>query len=81
MRRAVCLLVVLLLAAATSNAAEYYASPTGSATGSGAIGSPWNLQTALNKGYPANTVHAGDIYEQACQAATGGRVGSETSSG
>ncbi len=40
--------------------AGYFASPAGSATGDGSIGDPWDLQTALNGGYPSNSVKAGD---------------------
>lgn len=44
-------------------AADYYASPTGLSTNSGAIGSPWDLQTALGKTTecaPANTFYLRD---------------------
>ncbi|MEK7061424.1 MAG: hypothetical protein AAB954_02070, partial [Patescibacteria group bacterium] len=37
--------------------AQYYVSPTGSASGNGSLENPWDLQTALN--HPA-VVHPGD---------------------
>ena len=36
--------------------AGWYASPTGSATGAGTYADPWDLQTALDGGYPAGTL-------------------------
>jgi hypothetical protein len=39
---------------------SYYVATSGSSTNSGAIGSPWDLQTALHGGYPSNTVQPGD---------------------
>ena len=39
---------------------QFYADPAGGSTNSGAIGSPWDLQTALDGGYPAATVQPGD---------------------
>jgi hypothetical protein len=39
---------------------EWFASPLGVATAVGNAGDPWDLQTALNGGYPANTVQPGD---------------------
>jgi hypothetical protein len=47
----------LFLAPAVLSAADFYVSPSGAAGGSGSIGSPWDLQTALDQ--PA-AVHAGD---------------------
>jgi hypothetical protein len=43
-----------------SQASGWFASPSGTAGGAGTIGSPWDLQTALNGGYPANTIQPGD---------------------
>lgn len=57
-------LAVLLLAAAVAarpaHAAEYYAATTGSPSGTGSIGNPWDLQTALIAGAPTGTVQPGD---------------------
>ena len=39
----------VLLGAAVARAADFYASPSGSASGTGSISSPWDLQTALNQ--------------------------------
>ena len=44
-------------AAAPLFAADFYVAPNGSASGSGSVSSPWNLQTALNQ---PSAVHAGD---------------------
>lgn len=38
----------LLLISSACYANQYYASPTGTATGNGSISNPWSLQTALN---------------------------------
>lgn len=38
----------------------YFVSTTGSATGDGTVGDPWDIVTAFAGGYPANTVVAGD---------------------
>ncbi len=38
-------------------ASDFYVAPAGSPSGNGSIGSPWDLQTALNQ---PSTVHAGD---------------------
>ena len=46
-----------ILLAGLASAMDFYAAPNGSSSGSGAIGSPWDLQTALNQ--PA-TVNPGD---------------------
>ena len=41
--------VLLILTSATAKATEFYAAPNGSPSGTGSIGSPWTLQTALNQ--------------------------------
>src|SRR5512143_555213 len=38
-----------LALAASLSATDFYVAPNGSASGNGSIGSPWNLQTALNQ--------------------------------
>ena len=38
-------------------ASDFYVAPAGSPSGNGSIGSPWDLQTALNQ---PSAVHAGD---------------------
>lgn len=38
----------------------YFADPNGTSTSDGSIVDPWDLQTALDGGYPASTVGAGD---------------------
>jgi hypothetical protein len=40
--------------------AGYFAAPGGGSTNNGDITHPWDLQTALNGGYPSNTVQPGD---------------------
>jgi hypothetical protein len=40
--------------------AGYFAASGGGSTASGDINHPWDLQTALNGGYPSNTVKPGD---------------------
>src|ERR1700690_1178515 len=35
--------------AATTGATDHYAAPAGTSSGDGSIGSPWDLQTALNQ--------------------------------
>lgn len=50
-------LMWLLAASTCASAAEFYASPQGQTSGNGSIGSPWDLQTALN--HPA-VVKPGD---------------------
>jgi hypothetical protein len=47
----------LFLAPALVSAADFYVSPSGSAGGSGSIGNPWDLQTALDQ---PSAVHPGD---------------------
>jgi hypothetical protein len=54
--RAICA-AALFLAAVALSAADFYVSPSGSASGSGSIGSPWDLQTALDQ---PTAVHPGD---------------------
>jgi len=49
--------VLLILTSATAKAAEIYVATNASSSGTGTIGSPWTLQTALN--HPS-AVHAGD---------------------
>ena len=49
--------VALLLAAAAAGAADFYVSPSGAASGTGSIGNPWDLQTALDQ---PSAVHPGD---------------------
>ena len=59
----ICLLSICLLAASLTNpanAADHYAATTGTPTGAGTIGDPWDLQTALNGGAPHATVQPGD---------------------
>ncbi|HYK42131.1 MAG TPA: hypothetical protein VE007_07045, partial [Thermoanaerobaculia bacterium] len=51
------LLGTLLTIAGSCRAADFFVSPTGTATGDGSIGNPWDLQTALSG--PAS-VHPGD---------------------
>src|SRR5690242_1169364 len=51
------MVVLILGCAGSAQAAEFYAAPNGSSAGTGSIGSPWDLQTALNG--PAN-VQPGD---------------------
>jgi hypothetical protein len=46
-----------LLAASRSRAADFYAAPNGSRTGTGSQSSPWDLQTALSQ---PSAVHPGD---------------------
>jgi hypothetical protein len=41
----------------SAQAADYYAAPSGSASGAGSLASPWDLQTALSK---TSTIRAGD---------------------
>src|SRR6185369_12491300 len=43
--------------AAAGLATDFYVSPSGSAGGSGSIGNPWDLQTALDQ---PSSVHPGD---------------------
>ncbi len=43
------LAICLLLTAAAANGTDFYVSPTASASGTGSIGNPWKLQTALNQ--------------------------------
>ena len=50
-------LLVSLVAASAASAADFYVSPSGSATGTGSQGNPWDLQTALDQ--PA-AVNPGD---------------------
>jgi parallel beta-helix repeat protein len=52
-----CAWVLALWAAGTALATDFYVSPTGKASGSGSLGNPWDLKTALH--HP-NTVHPGD---------------------
>lgn len=52
--------MLLGLAASEVYAAQYYAATTGSPSGDGSIGNPWDLQTALNSGAPIGTVQPGD---------------------
>jgi hypothetical protein len=40
---------------------EYYVATSGGPTNPGTLASPWDLQTALNGGFPANTIHPGDL--------------------
>lgn len=48
----VCLSLVLFLLALHIRAAQFYVSPSGSATGNGSWNRPWDLQTALNQPAP-----------------------------
>jgi len=48
---------LLLLPGATARAADFYVAPSASSSGTGTIGNPWKLQTALS--HPSS-VHAGD---------------------
>ena len=48
---------VAVLFASLATGTDFYAAPNGSSAGTGAIGSPWDLQTALNQ--PVS-VHPGD---------------------
>ena len=62
---AVFYLVILLGLSISVQAANYYMSPTGSATGDGSINKPWDLYTAFNPGAvkPGDTIWArGGIY-------------------
>ena len=52
--------LALALTAGEARAAQYYAATTGSPAGSGSIGDPWDLQTALNGGKPTGTLLPGD---------------------
>jgi len=47
--RYVLLSIALLLLASLARANDFYAAPGGSASGTGVIASPWDLQTALNQ--------------------------------
>ena len=51
------LVAACALAHRTAAAADFYVAPNGSPSGNGSIGSPWDLQTALNQ---PSSVHAGD---------------------
>jgi hypothetical protein len=51
------LVLAAALLAACAAATDFYAAPNGSSSGTGAIGSPWNLQTALDQ---PSAVHPGD---------------------
>ncbi len=48
---------VLLCLAASANAADFYVSPTASASGTGSFSNPWRLQDALDQ---PSAVHPGD---------------------
>lgn len=52
--------LALALMGGEARAAQYYAATTGSPAGSGSIGDPWDLQTALNGGKPTGTLLPGD---------------------
>ena len=51
------LLPSLLLVTRTAQAADFYVAPNASTSGTGTIGNPWTLQTALNQ---PSAVHPGD---------------------
>ena len=55
--KAVGLLAVLLAASTPLRAADFYVAPNAAANGTGTVGSPWRLQTALS--HPTS-VHPGD---------------------
>ncbi len=55
--RLLCFSLLPLAFCLTARAASWYASPTGLPGNTGAIGSPWDLQTAFNK---QTTIHPGD---------------------
>lgn len=40
---------------------DFFISPTGSASGDGSFGDPWDLQTAFNGGNPAGAIDPGDF--------------------
>lgn len=56
----VAVLGVLAARPAAVRAADYYAATTGTPSGTGTTGDPWDLQTALNGGAPHATVQPGD---------------------
>lgn len=61
MARALAVLgLTLAVSAGQARGAEYYAATTGSPAGSGSLGDPWDLQTALNGGKPTGTLQPGD---------------------
>jgi hypothetical protein len=53
----VILVFAFVAAGGTAAATDFYVSPTGSSSGNGSIGNPWDLQTALNQ---PSSVHPGD---------------------
>ena len=50
-------LLILITSATAAKAAEFYVATNASSSGTGTIGNPWTLQTALNQ---PSAVHPGD---------------------
>ena len=59
-RLLLCLIAALLTAAPLVHGADWYVSTSGSSGGNGSIGSPWDLQTALNDANASSAIAPGD---------------------